>query len=257
MKEARTRLKWYKQRDEDKQKTDMSRNDFEAAIYAFRDWLREEEHEKYIIESERESWMEKLTEHEDWLYEDGADANYTTYDEMKVNLTSVSQMYADRKAEHERRELVEQTAKKALDGYEEKTEDLKETKSWISEDERQQVLDRVKEVREWLDEQLKAQSSLQLYEDPVFKSQEVITKLQALKKLFGKVSNKKKPKPPKPAKNETIEVQAEGNSTESANSTEGANTTESETNKTEQEHQDTPENTSEEKPTDSETKEDL
>ena len=37
--------------------------------------------------------------------------------------------------------MVEQTAKKALDGYEEKTEDLKETKSWISEDERQHGAD--------------------------------------------------------------------------------------------------------------------
>ena len=114
--------------------------------------------------------------------------------------------------------MVQETAQKALVGYEEKTEDLKETKSWISEDERQQVLDRIKEIREWLDEQLKAQSALQLYEDPVYKSQEVITKLQGLKKLFGKVSSKKKPRPPKPAKNETIEVT---NSTEGANSTDG------------------------------------
>jgi len=93
MKEAKTRLKWYKQRDDDKQKTDISRNDFEAAIYSFRDWLREEDNEKYIVESDRESWMEKLTEHEDWLYEDGAEANYTTYDEMKTNLTAISTQY--------------------------------------------------------------------------------------------------------------------------------------------------------------------
>jgi hypothetical protein len=92
------------------------------------------------------------------------------------------------------------------------------------------VLDRIKEIREWLEEQLKAQSALQLFEDPVFKSQEVITKLQGLKKLFGKVSGKKKPRPPKPAKNETIEVTPEGNSTDGANSTE-SNTTESETTK--------------------------
>jgi hypothetical protein len=29
-------------------KTDMSRNDFESMIYTFRDWLREEDNEKYI-----------------------------------------------------------------------------------------------------------------------------------------------------------------------------------------------------------------
>jgi hypoxia up-regulated 1 len=96
--------------------------------------------------------MEKLTEHEDWLYEDGANANYTVYDEMKANLSSLYNNFDERKQEHLRRELVMETAKKALDGYEEKVEDLKDTKSWITEDERSQVLERIKEIRDWLDE---------------------------------------------------------------------------------------------------------
>ena len=32
--------------------------------------------------------MENITGFEDWLYEDGANANYTTYDELRVNLTA-------------------------------------------------------------------------------------------------------------------------------------------------------------------------
>jgi hypothetical protein len=41
MKEAKNRLNWYEKRDEDKIKTDIAKNDLEALIYSFRDWLQE------------------------------------------------------------------------------------------------------------------------------------------------------------------------------------------------------------------------
>lgn len=40
---GKARLKWYKDRDEDKIKTDIAKNDFESMIYKLRDWLREDE----------------------------------------------------------------------------------------------------------------------------------------------------------------------------------------------------------------------
>jgi hypothetical protein len=36
-------LKWYQKRDEEKIKTDKSKNDFETMIYKLRDWLRDDE----------------------------------------------------------------------------------------------------------------------------------------------------------------------------------------------------------------------
>lgn len=79
LRKASNRLKWYKKRDEDKVKTDVAKNDFESMIYQMREWLREEENEPYVQESQRESYIEQLNELEDWLYDDGADANYTVY----------------------------------------------------------------------------------------------------------------------------------------------------------------------------------
>jgi hypothetical protein len=70
---GKARLKWYKERDEDKIKTDIAKNDFESMIYKLKDWLREEENWPFIKEDERETYMEQLSEMEDWLYEDGAD----------------------------------------------------------------------------------------------------------------------------------------------------------------------------------------
>jgi len=48
IRKANNRLKWYKKRDEDKIKTDVAKNDFEAMIYKMREWLREEENEPYV-----------------------------------------------------------------------------------------------------------------------------------------------------------------------------------------------------------------
>ena len=55
---AKARLKWYKKRDEDKIKTDVAKNDFEAMVYKLREWLREEENEAYVEESAREAYIE-------------------------------------------------------------------------------------------------------------------------------------------------------------------------------------------------------
>lgn len=51
---AKKRLAFYQKRDEEKVRTDIARNDFEALVYKAREWLREEENEPYVIESERE-----------------------------------------------------------------------------------------------------------------------------------------------------------------------------------------------------------
>jgi hypothetical protein len=50
MKIAKNRMKWYKDRDEDKIKTDEAKNEFESLVYQFRSWLREEDNEPYVEE---------------------------------------------------------------------------------------------------------------------------------------------------------------------------------------------------------------
>jgi len=80
-------MKWYQTRDQDKIKTDMAKNEFEASIYSMRDWLREDENMPYVGDAIRDAYIEKLAEWEDWLYEDGAFQNYSVYDKMLKNMT--------------------------------------------------------------------------------------------------------------------------------------------------------------------------
>jgi len=87
VRQARGRLKWYEQRDSDKIKRDIAMNGFESMIYKLREWLRDEEHFDYVEEEKREALIEYLTEQEDWLYDDGANQNYSVYQKMDKNLT--------------------------------------------------------------------------------------------------------------------------------------------------------------------------
>jgi hypothetical protein len=59
---AKKRLAFYQRRDEQKIRTDIARNDFEATVYKVREWLREEENEPYVIETEREDRITFLNE---------------------------------------------------------------------------------------------------------------------------------------------------------------------------------------------------
>jgi hypoxia up-regulated 1 len=93
-------MKWYKERDENKIKTDEAKNNFESLVYAMRTWLREEENEDYVLEEERDKWIEKLDGLEEWLYEDGSDANFTVYRKRREELDTDFKVYQKREIFH-------------------------------------------------------------------------------------------------------------------------------------------------------------
>ena len=90
-------MKFLEQRDLDKIKRDIALNDFESMVYKFREWLREEENFPYVKEEEREKKIEEHNNHEDWLYEDGSNANFTTFQNMHKDLKKDFDKYNKRK----------------------------------------------------------------------------------------------------------------------------------------------------------------
>ena len=97
---GKARLKWYKERDENKIKTDIAKNDFESMIYKLKDFLNEDENHKYIEEVDRLIYVETLSELEEWLYDEGDGANYTVYNNKAKNLTDDYHKYNNLKSEH-------------------------------------------------------------------------------------------------------------------------------------------------------------
>jgi len=73
-------------------------------------------------------------------------------------------------------------------------DEVTESKPWITEEEKSDVLKKIQEMQSWLDEKVKEQSTRKLSEDPVFNALEVEKKLKPVEKLYKKVTNRKKPK---------------------------------------------------------------
>lgn len=128
--------------------------------------------------------------------------------------------FSFRKLQDDERPKSVETANKMLKKIDEKVADMKESKPWITEAEKKDVLDKAAEVKKWLEDILGKQEKLAKHEDPVFKPTEVTKKLKTLQKLYSKVAKKSKPAPPKEEK----KPEDANNKTESANN----NTTEGE-----------------------------
>lgn len=221
-------MKWYKQRDEDKIKTDIAKNDFESMIYKLKDFLNEEENHQYVEEAGRLIYIETLSEMEDWLYDEGSDMNYTVYNNKAKNLTDDYNRYNHLKTEHSYRSEILDKTEKAMQAYEAKIEDLKVNKTWITEAEFKDVTDKITDLREWLTNKTEEQDKLTLSEAPAMKAEEVVKKMKVLKKLYTKVASKKRPKVKKEKKvvEEEKEDFADGeNSEEDVNKTTNSNNT--------------------------------
>lgn len=109
-KEARKRISALDKRDEDKIKSDEAKNEYESKIYEMRAWLQEDEHAVFVPEAEKDEMLVTLEQAEDWLYEDGADAGYKTYQSKSYDLASNFSKYVRRKEEFAFREMyIEKT----------------------------------------------------------------------------------------------------------------------------------------------------
>ena len=212
---AKSRMKWYAKRDDDKIKTDFAKNEFESSIYTMRDWLREDENMPYVGEAIRDAYIEQLTEWEDWLYDEGANQNYSTYEKMHKNMTKDLDSYKARQVAHEGLEVFKTSTEVQLTKYKSALKAAQEHEDFGSTDEEvKDVEDKISEVETWFAEQVEAQTKLDKHEDPVIKPDEVSKKLKNVKKLLDKVKGKKKPKPKKEKKVEEEEEKKEEEKTE-------------------------------------------
>lgn len=77
---------------------------------------------------------------------------------------------------------------------------MKENKPWITDEERQDVADRVKEFEDWFEDIVSKDAELKPHEDPTINIEEIQKKMKKVLQLYKKVNGKAKPKPPKEEK---------------------------------------------------------
>lgn len=182
-------------------KTDKAKNDFESVIYAFRDWLYEDENTPFVGDEQKEAMIKTLQENEDWLLEgEGETASYVEYNEKYQELNKKFKQYKMRKEENERRDEVVAQAFLRLASLEQQIGELKEKKPWIPEDVLKDQSDKITELQYWIDEVMGKQKQTPLNEDPAFKVGDLEKKIERLNQSFSKAANTPKPKEEKKKK---------------------------------------------------------
>lgn len=157
----------------------------------------------YIGSTEKqEAILTMLSEGEDWLLDgEGEYATFVEYNAKHGELDALFRQLKTRKDEHQKRPAALLAARKKLSDIEDQTKDLPSTKSWITTNDTQRVLDLIEETREWLTNVTKDQDSKPLNEDPTFRVSEIDTRLQRVTAVYTRVSSIPKPKEIKKKKN--------------------------------------------------------
>lgn len=179
----------------------VAKNNVEEYIYAIREKLYEEL-EQYILEAEKEAYSQKLTQTEDWLYEDGEDCEKNVYEEKLKELKMVGEAAKKRKSEFEGRKAAVDALGHSLQMASKIIEAAKagdEKYNHISEDEINKVIKQIDEKSTWLNNSISALEKTPKTTNPTVLNCQFFSEKDAFESICRPILNKPKPKvePPK------------------------------------------------------------
>ncbi|KAL8208142.1 hypothetical protein R6Q57_007554 [Mikania cordata] len=205
--EGKLRLDALDSMDAERRRTAELKNDLEGYIYATREKLDYlDELQKVSSSEQRQSFIEKLDEVQDWLYTDGEDASATQFQERLDQLKAIGDPIFFRYKELTARPEASENAKQYLSELQEIVSGWELKKPWISKEKIDQVLREAENLKEWLNDKEAEQQKISASSTPAYTSQEVIDKLLDLQDKVASTNRIPKPKPKveKPTvKNET------------------------------------------------------
>lgn len=180
------------------EETKDKKNAVEAYVYDMRNKLSDKLQE-FVTDSEREAFITKLQETEDWLYEDGEDETKGVYVAKLEELKKQGDAIEERYKEHtERGSVIDQLAY-CVNSYREAAASSDPKFDHIDVAEKEKVLKECVEAEAWLREKKQQQDSLPKHANPVLLSADVKRKTEALDRFCRPVMTKPKPAPAKPA----------------------------------------------------------
>uniref|UniRef100_A0A0N5AXQ3 Heat shock 70 kDa protein 4L n=1 Tax=Syphacia muris TaxID=451379 RepID=A0A0N5AXQ3_9BILA len=185
----------------EKEKAD-AKNCLEEYIYYIRDKLSGP-FAPFILESDTNVFQNKLNDMENWLYEDGENAEKKDYEEKLAELKVLGDPVQERWREHEKRgeafdnfDRVLLRTKKAYDEYCKGHPQY----SHLDSKEMEKVINACEEKKKWLDEQRGKQERRPLTDPPVIFVHQIAEELRAFESIVTPILNK--PPPPKEEKKE-------------------------------------------------------
>lgn len=229
MEESKAKLAHLDELDQQRILLEEAKNKVESYIYHIKNKMTDDEDllAKVTIEEQRTSLTDMATAAEDWMYEDGYDADLATYQAKYKEMSTPAEAVFSRAVEHTARPDAVASLKRKLVKVEDLMAKWETEKPQVTAEERADVLTRVGEVRTWLDDMETKQAATPAHETPVFTSAEVPLQTKKMESLLGKLSKRPKPKVEKKEENETSTT-TEGDETESTESSDGTDETKDE-----------------------------
>lgn len=201
--ESKAKLFAMAQRDKDRMMLQEAKNKVESYVYKIKNYLLD--HEDLVAsvttQEQRDEVSQLAANANEWLEEDGYDADLKTLDEKYDELSVPFEKILLRITEQTARPAAIEALNKKLVEIETLLKVWNETKPHITEDERNLIQTEVDEIRKWLDEKIKEQDSLDPHAEPVFLSTDIPNRTMLVEALVVSTSKKPEPKPPKTKKN--------------------------------------------------------
>ncbi|KAK3158891.1 hypothetical protein QOZ80_2AG0143020 [Eleusine coracana subsp. coracana] len=222
--EAKSRLEALNKKDAERRKTAELKNNLESYIYSMKEKLEESADILTVsTEQERESFTEKLSEVQDWLYMDGEDAQANEFQERLDQLKAIGDPILFRLSELKARPAACENARLYLAELEKIVRNWETNKPWLPKKRVDEVVSEAEKVKRWLEEKETLQKSTPIYSPPAFTSDEVYQKVLDLQDQVSSVNRIPKPKPKiekKPAKEEPASNEKTASSESTSNGTE-------------------------------------
>jgi hypoxia up-regulated 1 len=213
MAESKAKLAELARKDMERINLEAARNKVESYIYAIKNKLADNEDEiaKISTEEQRAELLTLAEEAEAWMEDDGYDAGLEAFEAKYELMATPAEKVWFRLKESTLRPATVVSMTTKLGKVEELMTKWNTTMPQVTEEEKQDVLDKVAEVKKWLEEKQAEQAKLAGHEDPAFTSEEIPLQAKPIEKLVSKLSKKPKPKP--------VIKKKEENKTETGNET--------------------------------------
>ncbi|PKA55138.1 Heat shock 70 kDa protein 17 [Apostasia shenzhenica] len=231
--EAKARLEVLDKKDAERRRTAELKNSLEEYIYSMRDKIEDNEDlRKVSTEEERQSFGEKLTYAQDWLYTEGEDASANEFKERLESLKEIGDPILFRLNELNARPAALESARLYLGELQKIVDNWEKNKPWLPKSRVDEILSEAGKLESWLQEKEDLQKETSNLSTPVFTSEEVYQKVSRLQEKVSRVNRIPKPKPKieGPPKQESTGK----DDTDSSNSTRGESTTQTDNRSTEE-----------------------
>ena len=178
--------------------TSDARNELESYIYDMRDKIiSESQLAPYCTEAERSAFSTKLESFENWLYEDGFDANKSAFVAKLKELKQLGDPIENRQFEARSRPNTMTMLQKTIEKYTSwlNVSQGDDNYAHITDEERAKCSDTLDKTSAWMYDMLDKQGGLAANADPIVTCEQIHEKNKELNNVVSPIMHKPKPKP--------------------------------------------------------------